>query len=100
MRITMRLTAGIVTCLMIAVLALTGAAKEAPDDGAIEDQVRIRLAGDRDVKGTTLEVEVSNGVVTLRGQVDSDKARKRAEKLAKKVKGVERVINELTIPPE
>lgn len=94
----MRLSAGIFLCLMIAVLALAGAAKEAPDDGVIEDQVRIRLAGDRDVKGTTLEVEVSNGVVTLRGKVGSDKARKRAEKLARKVKGVVRVVNELIIP--
>jgi len=70
-----------------------------PTDGEIHDQVRLKLAGDRDVRGTQIQVEVEDGVVTLRGQVHSEKARKRAAKLAKKVKGVKKVINELTVRP-
>ncbi|MCE5310822.1 MAG: BON domain-containing protein [Acidobacteriales bacterium] len=68
-----------------------------PSDNEIYDKVRIRLAGDPDVKGNQLTVEVKNGDVTLRGKVESDRAKNKASKLAKKVKGVKNVANELTI---
>lgn len=68
-----------------------------PDDDIIFDQVRRRLTSDPQVKGHQLQVEVSEGVVTLRGAVASDKLRERAEKLAKKVKGVKQVINQLRV---
>ncbi len=70
-----------------------------PDD-VIYDKVRVKLAGDRDVRGTTIQVEVQNGVVTLEGQVFNEKAKKRATKLTKKVKGVKKVINNLTTAPQ
>lgn len=76
------------------------AADKKVSDGEIHDKVRLKLAGDRDVRGTALEVSVSDGVVTLRGQVDKDKNKRRAEKLTKKVKGVTGVINELTVAPQ
>jgi osmotically-inducible protein OsmY len=68
-----------------------------PDDDAIRDALMIKLAGDRDVRGTQIEVAVEDGVVTLEGPVADERARKRAEKLAKKQKGVEKVINKLEI---
>ncbi len=68
-------------------------------DDAIYDQVRRRLANDPDVKGGTLGVEVKEGVVTLRGTVEKEKLKQKAEKLTKKVPGVKRVINELKIEP-
>jgi osmotically-inducible protein OsmY len=69
-------------------------AKDPPviNDDTITDQVRIKLAGDPVVKGGGLEVKVAQGVVTITGSVDTDKARDRAEKVAKKVKGVKQVI--------
>lgn len=75
--------------------ALLGA--QAPDDDIIFDQVRQRLTSDPQVKGHQLEVEVNEGVVTLKGVVASEKLRGRAEKLAKKVKGVKQVINQLRV---
>lgn len=66
-------------------------------DGRISDQVRMRLAGDPDVKGGDLDVTVKDGVVTLKGKVSSEKGRHRAESLSKKVKGVKSVDNELTV---
>ena len=42
---------------------------------------------------------VKDGQVTLRGRVDSDKGKKKAEKLAKKVKGVKSIDNELVVGP-
>jgi hyperosmotically inducible protein len=70
---------------------------QAPDDDIIFDQVRRRLTSDPQVKGHQLEVEVNEGVVTLKGVVASEKLRDRAEKLAKKVKGVKQVINQLRV---
>jgi osmotically-inducible protein OsmY len=68
-----------------------------PSDNEIDDRVRIKLAGDPDVKGNQLTVAVKDGVVTLRGKVESERAKNKASKLARKVKGVKNVVNELTI---
>lgn len=68
-------------------------------DDAIYDQVRRRLAGDPEVKGGGLEVEVKDGVVTIRGIVRTDKAKAKAERVAGRVKGVTKVINELKVSP-
>lgn len=68
-------------------------------DDRILDQVRMRLATDPDVKGGALDVTVHDGVVTIKGRVDSNKGRDRATKLAKKVKGVKDVDNEVVVGP-
>ncbi len=73
--------------------------KPATADDRISDQVRMRLAVDADVKGGALDVTVKNGVVTIKGRVDTDKGKARATKLAKKVKGVKDVDNELIVGP-
>ena len=73
-------------------------AASTPDD-RISDQVRMRLAGDPDVKGGADEVTVHDGVVTIKGRVDSEKGKNKATKLAKKVKGVKQVDNELQVGP-
>lgn len=69
-----------------------------PDD-RISDQVRMRLATDQDVKGGALDVVVKGGVVTIKGRVDTEKGKNRATKLAKKVKGVKDVDNQLVVGP-
>jgi len=50
-----------------------------PSDDEIFDRVRIKLAGDPDVKGNQLTVAVKDGVVTLRGKVESERARIRPQ---------------------
>jgi osmotically-inducible protein OsmY len=67
------------------------------DDGRIHDEVMAKLANDTDVRGGGFDVIVKNGAVTIRGQVHTDKAREKAEKLAKKVKGVVSVDNQLKL---
>jgi len=69
-------------------------------DGEIHDQVLIKLAGDQDVKGTGINVQVKDGVVTLTGKVESDKIKSKAEKLTKHVKGVKAVVNQLAVGPK
>ncbi len=81
----------------LALMALPMPGQKPVSDGLLHDQVRIRLTADIDVKGASLAIDVRNGVVTLRGKVETDKARQKAEKLAKKVKGVKQVVNELKV---
>jgi osmotically-inducible protein OsmY len=69
------------------------------EDDRIIDQVRMRLAGDADVKGGALEVTVKDGDVVIKGRVDTEKGKSKASKLAKKVKGVKSVDNELSVGP-
>ena len=77
---------------------LAGEKDKAPvTDDSIRDQVMMHLAGDAEVKGGGIGVEVKDGVVTLTGKVDTDKAVRKAERLAKKVKGVKSVVNNLTL---
>src|ERR1035441_802793 len=74
--------------------------KQPITDGTITDQVSIRLASDQIVKGGGLKVEVNQGVATLSGQVEEQKQKDRAAMLAKKVKGVKQVINNITLRDE
>jgi osmotically-inducible protein OsmY len=68
-------------------------------DDIIVDQVRVRLADDSEVGGQPIQVDAHNGMVVLTGKVNNDKFKAKAEKLAKKVKGVTGVDNKLTISP-
>jgi osmotically-inducible protein OsmY len=67
------------------------------NDDTITDQVRIKLADDPTVKGGALQVECKNGIVTLGGTIDTQAHKDRATRLAKKVKGVKQVVNNITI---
>jgi len=66
-------------------------------DDQIYDSVRQRLAVDRDVKGGAIDVDVKDGVVTLRGKVREARQKSRAERLTRKVKGVKEVVNRLEV---
>jgi hyperosmotically inducible protein len=76
-------------------LLLLGQGK--PEDDRIYDQVRMKIAADRDVGGNAIEVEVHDGAVVLKGKVQKDSQKTKAEHLAKKVKGVKGVTNHLTV---
>lgn len=66
-------------------------------DDSIYDYVKRKLANDQVVKGGALEIDVKQGVVTLRGTVETDHQKQKAERLAKKVKGVKSVVNEIKV---
>ncbi|MBV9305494.1 MAG: BON domain-containing protein [Acidobacteriaceae bacterium] len=84
------------TALLFPVL---GAGQKPNADDRIFDQVRMKLATDADVKGGAFDVTVKDGVVTIKGRVDTDKGKAKATKLTKKVKGVKEVDNELVVGP-
>jgi hyperosmotically inducible protein len=66
-------------------------------DDRIHDEVMAKLANDTEVRGGGLDVTVKNGMVTLKGQVHTEKAKEKAEKLVKKIKGVASVDNQLKV---
>ena len=73
---------------------------QSKDEDRIYDEVRRVLAGDRDVRGAAIMVDVKGGAITLNGRVRNQKAREKATKLAQKVKGVTGVTNLLKLPDE
>jgi osmotically-inducible protein OsmY len=83
--------------LVVALVAAPVAAKDPPNDGVVYDRVIRKLVNDRDLKTNAIEVTVKDGVVTLRGVIDSEKLRQRAERVTQRVDGVRKVINELRI---
>ncbi|HEX4164899.1 MAG TPA: BON domain-containing protein [Bryobacteraceae bacterium] len=68
-------------------------------DDRITDQIRMKLTADPDVKGGADDVLVKDGAVILKGRVETDRGKNKATKLAKKVKGVKSVDNELEVGP-
>lgn len=82
-----------------ACLALAAFAQSALSDDHLYDQVRIKLAQDVQVNGGAIEVRVKDAVVTLIGKIRTEKAKSKAEKIAGKVKGVKKVVNELVVDP-
>lgn len=90
----------ILSLILLGCLAVTPvlADKKVPD-GEIHDNLRRRLANDPDVKGGALEVDVTDGKVIIKGRVDNDKAKQKAEKIARKAKGVVSVENQIVVKP-
>lgn len=94
---TIRLVSAALALFLVA--GLVSASDKPVSDDQIYDQVRLKLAHDPEVGGGNIQVEVHQGAVTLKGKVRREKQRQRAEKLAKKVKGVASVTNQLVVSP-
>ena len=67
------------------------------EDGWIHLKVRAALAAVDDLRDSTINVDVDNNVVTLRGSVANAASKAAAEKAAKAVEGVKSVTNKLEI---
>ena len=91
----LKLFATLLACCLLASVVL--AADKVVSDDTLYDQVRIKLAGDAEVKGGALKVDVKQGVVTLEGAVETQRQKDKAARLAKKVKGVKQVVNNLVL---
>ena len=76
----------------------TNTAANAVDNAALTTKVKTALLADELVKGTQINVDSNNGVVTLSGAVDSPAHMQKAEQIAKGVSGVTRVQNNLNAP--
>ncbi|MBF8297687.1 MAG: osmY [candidate division NC10 bacterium] len=66
-------------------------------DSWVTAKTKIALFADDRVKVTQVNVDTSNGVVTLRGKVDSEQAKSAAADVAKGIEGAKSVKNELQV---
>ncbi|HTQ53850.1 MAG TPA: BON domain-containing protein [Bryobacteraceae bacterium] len=90
--------------LLLAVAAmLFGCRTNETPQGQVNDleiaaQVKSKLASDVGLSSVTnISVNSTNGVVTLSGQVDSEAAKTKSEKVAQSVPKVVRVVNSLQV---
>ena|SRR5690348_12357539 len=83
--------------LLISLVTAAFAASKPVDDAYLTDTIRSRLAADQTVKGGAIEVIVKDGTVVLKGTVEEDKQKSKAEKITKKVNGVKTVQNQIVV---
>ncbi|MFM7001874.1 MAG: BON domain-containing protein [Limnohabitans sp.] len=69
------------------------------DDAGITTLVKSRFFEDKDVAGSSISVETLKGTVLLSGFAKSSLERNKAESIARGVKGVTAVRNEIIIRP-
>lgn len=71
--------------------------KTAMNDSWITAKTKIALFADSRVKGSEIKIETTQGLVMIRGKVDSDAVKQTAEGIAKGIDGVKSVKNELQV---
>jgi hyperosmotically inducible periplasmic protein len=67
------------------------------DDAGITMKVKTGLSADKDLSATKIDVDTKDGVVTLTGTAPTADAKTRAADIAKNVKDVKSVNNQLTV---
>jgi len=76
-------------------MGAAGAAKV--EDGVITSKVNAALVADKDLSAVKIDVDTKDGVVTLTGPAPTAAAKEQATQIAKNVKGVISVNNQLTV---
>jgi osmotically-inducible protein OsmY len=80
-------------------LTINGQQPAENSDGWIGMKVKSSLFFNRNVSAVNTEVDVANGVVTLKGQADSQAQKDLTGEYAKDIEGVKGVDNQMTIAP-
>ncbi len=76
-----------------------GSLGQGANDSWIWLKTRSALLAANDLRDSTINVDVSNGVVTLKGDVANQQQVAAADKAAKGVEGVKSVVNQLKVNP-
>jgi hyperosmotically inducible periplasmic protein len=66
-------------------------------DASITTAVKTRLMKDKVARGTSIDVDTKDGVVTVSGTVPTEADKLRIGKLVQKTTGVKSVVNSLTV---
>jgi osmotically-inducible protein OsmY len=77
--------------------SMGAAAADKIDDATITTKVNAALAADKDLSAIKIDVDTQNGVVTLSGPAPTATAKERASEVARNIKGVTSVNNQLTV---
>ena len=95
-----QLSTGLFGIVVAALLIAFPALGAQPQDAWITTQVKIKLLTDAEVDALSIDVDTSDGYVTLHGSADSEAAQQHAAKLAAAVEGVRDVRNLIAVVPE
>jgi hyperosmotically inducible protein len=77
--------------------AAADATRRAVEDGTLTTKIKAKMALDDSVKALDLDVDTSNGVVTVSGTVRTEAERTRALALARETEGVKQVVDRLQL---
>jgi hyperosmotically inducible protein len=88
-----------ITAIVIVASACGKAVGDSIDDAGITAQVKTVLLNDKEIGALRIDVDTTQGVVTLSGPVRSNADEERAIQLARQVAGVKDVKSTLQIQP-
>jgi len=77
-----------------------GSVKDASENAVITSKVKAALALSKQVSASDVNVDTTDGIVTLQGRVPSQESRRIAEQIARDTSGVKQVRNELAVSSE
>ena len=83
--------------LLVAMMGITVACNQVPNDSKINSEVQDRMSSDSGLAGKQLSVQSEKGTVTLSGTVDNEAQREAAARYAASIPGVKQVVNNLSI---
>lgn len=72
-------------------------ATTAPTSTEVEVDITSKLLDDSDLRSQSVDVKVSGGTAVLSGRVSNEELKTRAERIARTVKGVRSVINNISV---
>jgi hyperosmotically inducible periplasmic protein len=88
----------LLTVVLAACTSMTGkTAGQNVDDATITSEVKAKLAAEKAATLTKIDVDTDRGTVYLTGTVETAEMRSRAEQVARSVKHVAGVVNNLTV---
>ena len=78
-------------------ISLTGCERRSATDATVTTSVKNKLAADPTTSAARINVDTSNGVVTLSGAVPTAAEKAEAERIARNTQGVTQVVNNITV---
>src|SRR5882672_7066561 len=79
------------------VISLTGCESRTATDATVTTAVKNKLAADPTTSAARINIDTSNGVVTLSGAVPTTAEKSEAERIARNTQGVTQVVNNITV---
>ena len=98
-RITSRLALVVFTSTLLLSSCNLSDVFQTPNDQAITSEIQAKVFADSVLKTRDVRVTSTNGAVALAGSVNTELEKAAVENLAKQVKGVKQVTNELIVAP-
>jgi hyperosmotically inducible protein len=89
-----------IAIVSVTAIFLIGCERRSTSDSAITTTVKSKLATDPETSAIRIDVDTSNGVVTLSGAVPTAAEKAEAERVARNTEGVRQVVNNIMVERE